>query len=245
MTEVLFVVSTISFDGPQGMDQDRSPGRVDTAHPGQTPTFCEVTACGSAPSGFFEAKFVSRSEESSTRRSLRCRRWSPRIRAQSVPPQQVAEAAARVGRFGAALALLGEDDPDAEPLKVALKQAKLHARVRAVGERLDLCLQYVTSVKRQVARAEEQVWEANDVQAQMEEKLASGLRDLEALRAEASEHPRQCPEPSIPREAMDIDPSEELIRLRAQVQSCSPRVKAIQEIEPSRSKKARTSVSTE
>ena len=58
-----------------------------------------------------------------------------------VPPQQkAAEAAARVGRLEAALALLGEDDPDAEPLKVALKQAKLQARVRPVGKRLDLCL---------------------------------------------------------------------------------------------------------
>ena len=117
--------------------------------------------------------------------SLRCRRWGPRIRApdqlgairiakaeapKPVPPQQkVAEAAARVGRVEAALALLGEDDPDAEPLKVALKQAKLQARVRPVGERLDLRLQYV----RQVARAEEQVREAKEVQAQMEEKLAS------------------------------------------------------------------------
>ena len=37
------------------------------------------------------------------------------------------------------LALLGEDDPDAEPLKVALKHARMHARVRLVWERLDLC----------------------------------------------------------------------------------------------------------
>ena len=87
-----------------------------------------------------------------------------------VPPQQkVAEAAARVGRVEAALALLGEDDPDAEPLKVTLKQAKLQARARPVGERLDLRLQYV----RHVAWAEEQVREAKEVQAQMEEKLAS------------------------------------------------------------------------
>ena len=43
-----------------------------------------------------------------------------------VPPQQkVADAAARVGRLEAALQLLGEDDPDAEPLKVALKQARM------------------------------------------------------------------------------------------------------------------------
>ena len=71
--------------------------------------------------------------------------------------------------------------------------------------------------KKQVARAEEQVREAKEVHAHMEEKLASGLRDLEALRAEASEHPRHCPEPSTPGQAMDVDPMQELIRLRAQV----------------------------
>ena len=44
----------------------------------------------------------------------------------SDPPQQkVAEAAARVGRLKAALALLGEDDPDAEPLKVASETGKI------------------------------------------------------------------------------------------------------------------------
>ena len=116
-------------------------------------------------------------------------------------------------RLEAALKVLGEDDPDAEPLKVALKRAKVQAQVRPVGERLDLCLQYVTRVKKQVARAEEQVREAKEVQAQME----GGLRDLEALRAEASDHPRQCPEPSTQGQATDVDPREELIKLRAQV----------------------------
>ena len=160
----------------------------------------------------------------------------PKYRSQFLHNRKVAEAA---------LALLGEDDPDAEPLKVAFKQAKLHARVCPVGERLDLCLQYATRVKKQVARAEEQVREAKEVQAQMEEKLDSGLRDLEALRAEASEHPRHCPAPSTPREAMDVDPNEELIRLRAQVAELQSERQAIQEAESSRSKKARTWVSTE
>ena len=59
--------------------------------------------------------------------------------------QRFAEASARVRR----LAVLGEDDPDAEPLKVALLQARIHSRVRPVGERLDLCLQYIARVKKQ------------------------------------------------------------------------------------------------
>ena len=95
-------------------------------------------------------------------------------------PEQ--EASARVGRLEAALKMLGENDPDAEPLKAALKQARIHARVRPVGERLDLCLQYTARVKKQLARAEEQVRTAQEVQRQTVEKLNNGLRDLEVLR---------------------------------------------------------------
>ena len=76
------------------------------------------------------------------------------------PQQKAADAAARVGRLEAALRLLGEDDPDPESLKVALKQARMHAR-----ERLDLCLQHVVRVKKQVARAEDQVREAREAHA--------------------------------------------------------------------------------
>ena len=162
----------------------------------------------------------------------------PKHRDQFFPQQKVADAAARVGRLEAALQLLGEDDPDAEPLKVALKQARMQARVRPVGERLDLCLQHVARVKKQVARAEDQVREAREVFAQMEEKLANGLRDLEVLRAEASAQPRHCPEPSTPRQGMEVDPNEEVIRLRAQVAELQER-QVGQEADSSR-KKART-----
>ena len=71
--------------------------------------------------------------------------------------------------------------------------------------------------------------------------MASGLRDVEPLRAEASEHPRHCPERSTPRQAMDVDPNEELISLRAQVAELQSERQAIQEAESSRSNKARTS----
>ena len=114
------------------------------------------------------------------------------------PQQRCAEASARVERLEAALKVFGEEDPDAEPLK-ALKQARIHARVRPVGERLDLCLQYIARVKKQVARAEEQVRNAMEVQRQMEEKLANGLRDLEVL-------PRIHQDPSAPSREVEVEP---------------------------------------
>ena len=59
------------------------------------------------------------------------------------PQQRIAEASARVARLEA------ENDPDAEPLlKVALKKARVQAQVCPVGERLDLCLQFIARVKK-------------------------------------------------------------------------------------------------
>ena len=75
-----------------------------------------------------------------------------------------------------------------------------------MGKRLDVCLQYIARVKKQVARAEEQVRNAMEVQRQMEEKLANGLRDLEVLRGEASQQPRTYQDPSAPSREMEVEP---------------------------------------
>ena len=147
------------------------------------------------------------------------------------PDHRVAEASARVGRLEAALKVLGENDPDAEPLKAALKQAGIHARVWPVGERLDLCLQYVARVKKQLARAEDQVRTAQEVQRQTEEKLKNGLRDLEVLRLEANVTLRE----------MDVEPREEITRLRAQVAQLQLERQATEDADFVRAKKARTS----
>ena len=68
-------------------------------------------------------------------RGERSRRPSRRGRKMSRSQwQKFAEASARVGRLEAALKVLGEEDPDAEPLKAALKQARIHARVDCPGQ---------------------------------------------------------------------------------------------------------------
>ena len=68
--------------------------------------------------------------------------------------------------------------------------------------------------EKQVAKAEEHVREAKEAQVHLEEKLANGLLDLEALHAEASEEPRQCPQQSA---VMEVEPNKEIVRLRALV----------------------------
>ena len=57
-----------------------------------------------------------------------------------------------------------------------------------------------------MAKAEEQVRAAQEVLRQTQEKLKNGLRDLEVLRAEASEQPRP---PSVAPQEMDVEPNEE------------------------------------
>ena len=130
-------------------------------------------------------------------------------------PSRTSQKFQHVGWFEAVLAFLAEAGRHCR-VKVALQQARMRVRVRFVGERHDLYTQHVVQRKKQVARAQEQVREARVVQADMEEKLTNGLRDSESFRAEASEHPRPCLEPSTTRQGMELDPNEESIRFKAQ-----------------------------
>ena len=61
----------------------------------------------------------------------------------------------------------------------------------------------------------------------------------EACEREASAQPRHCPEPSTPRQEMEVDPNEEVIRLKAQVAELQLERQVVQEADSSR-KKART-----
>ena len=84
-----------------------------------------------------------------------------------------------------------------------------------------------------------------EVQRQVEEKLSKGLRDLEGLRREASQQPRSCQEPSAPSRGMEVEPSEEITRLRAQVAELLSAREAPQDAESIRPKKARTTAGTD
>ena len=106
-----------------------------------------------------------------------------------------------------------------------------------MGERLDLCLQHVARVKKQLVRAEDQVRIAQEVQRQTEEKFKNGLRDLEVLRLEASEQTSSCPPNATPRE-MDVEPNEEITRLRAQVAQLQLERQASEDADSVRAKKA-------
>ena len=165
----------------------------------------------------------------------------------STPQDRMAAASARVSRLEAALQVLGEDSPDAAPLKVALDQARGQAKIRPVGERLDSCLQFVERVKKQITRAQERERQAQLDKTFQEEKLAEGLRNLEALRAEANAQSQsEVGEPRQPSagptiQEMEVeDPAELISQLRAQVASLQAERQAVCESEASRQKKART-----
>ena len=59
------------------------------------------------------------------------------------PDERVAEARARVARLEAALQVLGETSPEAQPIQEALRKARAQCRVQPVGERLDSTLKFI------------------------------------------------------------------------------------------------------
>ena len=109
------------------------------------------------------------------------------------PTAKVCRSISSCGTIGSCSKSVGEEDPDAEPLKAALKQARIHARVRPVGERLDLCLQCIARVKKQ--------WHEQRNRSETPGKSRGRWRrvaDLEVLRGEASQQPRTHQDPSAP-----------------------------------------------
>ena len=92
-------------------------------------------------------------------------------------PSRTSQKFQHVGCFEAVLAFLAEAGRRCRA-KVALQQARMRVRVWFVGERHDLYTQHVAQRKKQVVRAQDQVREATEIQAQIEEKLANGLRDF-------------------------------------------------------------------
>ena len=54
------LVCCVIFDGPQGMDENRGPGGVDTVDPWSTPSFCPVASCSLAFTEAGDAQLLSR-----------------------------------------------------------------------------------------------------------------------------------------------------------------------------------------
>ena len=80
----------------------------------------------------------------------------PPLREASRPPEAVAEdAVVEVQRLEAAIAVLGESNPHARPLKDALQATKSRSRVPPVAERIEVCKTFLERAKRRVVRAEE------------------------------------------------------------------------------------------
>ena len=147
------------------------------------------------------------------------------------PDERVAEARARVVRLEAALQVLGEESPEAQPIKEALLKAREQSRVQPVGERLDSTLKFIQRSRTRIEK----------IQADLTREqvlLQQAMESLERLRDEAaSSVPEQVRRPQAP---MDVEDSEEEVRrLRAQVAELQQERAARQEVEESKAKKAR------
>ena len=128
------------------------------------------------------------------------------------PDERAAEARARVERLEAALKVLGEDSPEAQPLKEALKKAQDQCRVLLVGERLDSTLKFIQRSQARIKKMEAELGREKTL-------LQQALVSRERLGDEAANSVSEPPAHSRPPQAqMDVEDSEEEIRrLRAQV----------------------------
>ena len=143
----------------------------------------------------------------------------------------MAEARARVARLEAALQVLGETSPEAQPIQEALRKAREQCRVHPVGERLDSTLKFIQRSRARIEKIQVDLTREQSL-------LHQALESLERLRDEAA---NSVPEPMPrPQEQMDIeDPAEEVRRLRAQIAELQHDRAAKQEVEENRAKKAR------
>ena len=110
------IVVFVYFDGPQRMDENRDPGRVDTDHPRSTPWFCPVASRSSASTETRNAQPVSRVASKDS---------VPAVKSKVVKNTKAA-------RLEAALSALGDQESTAKAaLQESLRQAKMEAKVPA------------------------------------------------------------------------------------------------------------------
>ena len=152
-----------------------------------------------------------------------------RQRRQSVSPDNFATAArARVERLEALEVL------EAQPFKTLLKKAQERTRVLPIGERMDSSLKFIQRSKARIEKQQAELSREQDL-------LQQALVNLERPREEAAISVAQHASGQSHAQQMHVEvPNEELQRLRAQVADMQAERDAIQEVEATRTKKART-----
>ena len=87
----------------------------------------------------------------------------------------------QIDKLERAVEVLGEDNPEAAPLIVALK--KLHVQASSpVGVRLDACQRFVERARKRYAAVQEAVEQALKTKSRLDCELQEGLQRLQRLR---------------------------------------------------------------
>ena len=109
-------------------------------------------------------------------------------------PDEVRSAAlAKIARLEAAITALGPDNsPEKTLLEESLQKVKKGAKMTPVGERLDSCLQFIERASR-LQLCEADLAQVLEKKSRLEDELAQARRNLEVLRAEASETAAAAP----------------------------------------------------
>ena len=89
------------------------------------------------------------------------------------------DAIAEVQRLEAAIAALGETNPHAKPLKVALQAAKSRSKVPPVADRIEACKTFIERAQRRVVRAEEVIKRALEQKEVYVAEVEDGQRQVE------------------------------------------------------------------
>ena len=132
----------------QGMECHRNTKRMVRSYPRPTTTISQVAR----PEAALQ---VLGQEQSSARSALEeALKTKEDVPKPMHPEHRVAEASARCEEIGGSFESVRRERPRCRTSESRPQAGTVHARVRPVGERFDLCLQYVARVTKQLARVQ-------------------------------------------------------------------------------------------
>ena len=114
---------------------------------------------------------------------------SASIRQPSAPETVAADAIGEIKSLEAAIALLGENRVDSQPLLTALKRAQAKSKVPPEQQRVESCTAFLERANKRLSRAEEVISSAVEQKAIHEAEVAEASARLRQLEAEATAIP--------------------------------------------------------
>ena len=213
------------------------PEMASTTEKGQAEFFCAAAEEGTHHSGEVDKKRCLPSMVHRQRLEKAKAEVVSREPIRASPDEVRSAALAKIARLEAAITALGPDNSlEKTLLEEALQKVKKGAKMTPVGERLDSCLQFIERASKRLQLCESDLAQVLQKKSRLEDELAQARRNLEVLRAEASETAAAAPppphasgeveqlQPNVAKLRMEKEDSKsvvistEVVRLRAELQ---------------------------